>query len=330
MSSVFPDELTPITGESLFYNRDLSMSGVLPGVALDGETFIPSYGSKVSFSANNHSYQTDNSFYNLIPLSANSLTAKFDMKYVMSEGDAQSLVAFIESNSGVQQFALRTDQNIYKNVSGVCAQYAVNHINTDHYEVAASIDVLEAPTLFNWSGMNFVSGVSSLFKTGVEYEKYDVVLTGDHSSNKFNCFFYSTEDQEESSAQTSPTGDDSKWSQKFFFEPDAGLQHTVDLKVNEINFKNSHKLRLKLQDNIATIPLNYKFSSITTKQLKAMLHFLENKGGYRRFEHQIPSLYNRPKVYYCPQWSHTFKYHNTHDLDVTLIEDPMGVIPTGS
>ena len=108
------------------------------------------------------------------------------------------------------------------------------------------------------------------------------------------------------------------------------MQNTVDLKVNEINFKNSHKLRLKLQDNVATVPLNYKFTSITTNQLKGMLQFLENKGGYRRFEHQIPSLYNRPKVYYCPQWSHTFKYHNTHDLDVTLIEDPMGVIPTGS
>jgi len=326
----FPDELTPISGESLFYNRDKNLSDVSL-VSLHSSTdLIPSYGSQVSFTANNHSYQTDNSFYNLIPLSANSLTAKFDMKYDVNESDAKSLVNFFESHSGVKQFQLQTDQNIYGNVSGVCAQYAVNHINKDHYEVAAAIDVLEAPTLFNWSGMNFVTGASTLFKTGVSYEKYDVVFTGDHSSNKFNCFFYSTEDHSVSSAHTSPTGSDSKWSQKFYFEPDAGLQNTVDLKVNEINFKNSHKLRLKLQDNVATVPLNYKFTSITTKQLKGMLHFLENKGGYRRFEHQIPSLYNRPKVYYCPQWSHTFKYHNTHDLDVTLIEDPMGVIPTGS
>ena len=61
-----------------------------------------------------------------------------------------------------------------------------------------------------------------------------------------------------------------------------------------------------------------------------MLHFLERKGGYRRFEHQIPSLYDRPKVYYCPEWSHTWVSYNSNDLTVELIEDPLGVIPTGT
>jgi hypothetical protein len=58
-----------------------------------------------------------------------------------------------------------------------------------------------------------------------------------------------------------------------------------------------------------------------------MLHFLENKYGYRRFKNQIATVYNRPKVFYCPQWSHTWKYKNSHDLDVSLIEDPLGIIP---
>jgi hypothetical protein len=57
-----------------------------------------------------------------------------------------------------------------------------------------------------------------------------------------------------------------------------------------------------------------------------MLHFLENKGGYRNFRHEIPSVYNRPKAMYCPEWSHTWKYKNSHDLEVTLIEDVLGVI----
>jgi len=61
-----------------------------------------------------------------------------------------------------------------------------------------------------------------------------------------------------------------------------------------------------------------------------MLHFLENKGGYRRFRHQIPSLYNRPKVFYCQEWKHNWVYQDSHNLDVSLIEDPMGVIPTGT
>jgi hypothetical protein len=61
-----------------------------------------------------------------------------------------------------------------------------------------------------------------------------------------------------------------------------------------------------------------------------MLHFLENKAGYRRFRHDIGSVYNRPKVMYCPEWDHTWKYYNSHDLSVTLLEDVLGVIPTES
>jgi phage-related protein len=76
--------------------------------------------------------------------------------------------------------------------------------------------------------------------------------------------------------------------------------------------------------------MSYTYKNITDDQLKCMLHFLERKGGYRRFEHQIPSLYDRPKVYYCPQWSHTWISYNSNDLTVELIEDPLGVIPTGT
>jgi phage-related protein len=321
------------SGESLLYNRDTNFSGTS---LISIEAVIPSYGARVSFSANNHSYETDNKYYNLMPMSANSLTAKFDVKYDVEESLARSLSYFFEAHSGVKQFKFRTDTEVYKEVSGVCINYAINHMNNQHYEVAASVEVLEAPNLLNWSGMNFVSGASSLWRANTAYEKYDVVLTGDHSSNKLNCFFYCTGDHTSSVEGTTiaesnaPSGIKKFWSQKFFFEPDQGFQNDVRMDVQEINFKNSHKLRIKNKDNISSFPINYKFSSITTKQLKCMLHFLENKGGYRRFEHQIPSVYNRPKVYYCPEWSHTFKYYNSHDLDVSFIEDPLGVIPTGT
>ena len=86
----------------------------------------------------------------------------------------------------------------------------------------------------------------------------------------------------------------------------------------------------KGETNISTFGMQYTYSNITDKQLKAMLQFLENKGGYRRFEHQIPSVYNQPKVYYCPEWTHTWNYFNSNTLTVSLVEDPLGVLPTGT
>jgi hypothetical protein len=57
------------------------------------------------------------------------------------------------------------------------------------------------------------------------------------------------------------------------------------------------------------------------------LHFLENKAGYRRFLLKMDAVYNKPKVFYAPSWNHTWKYQNSHDIEVQLIEDPLGIIP---
>jgi phage-related protein len=182
--------------------------------------------------------------------------------------------------------------------------------------------------LLNWSGGSFSNLPFQDWGQGVNYLKYDVVYTG-INGNKLDNFYYCSGDHT-STETNSPTGSDSIWSQKFFFEPDIGTQNDVTIKADIINFNNSFKERLKTNDNIATFNMSYTYKNITDDQLKCMLHFLEIKGGYRRFEHQIPSLYDRPKVYYCPQWSHTWISYNSNDLTVELIEDPLGVIPTGT
>ena len=86
--NIWPEDGIAHSGESLLYNRDTNFSGVIliTGTTKSIKTVAPSYGTRVSFSSNNHSYKTDNNYYNLIPVSANSLTAKFDVKYDVLTG----------------------------------------------------------------------------------------------------------------------------------------------------------------------------------------------------------------------------------------------------
>ena len=149
---------------------------------------------------------------------------------------------------------------------------------------------------------------------------------GTENENKLENFYYCSGDHIATS-NNSPTGANSMWSQKFFFEPDIGVQNDVTIKADVLNYKNSFTQHLKTNDNIATFDMGYTYTNITDQQLRCMLHFLERKAGYRRFEHQIPSVYNRPKVYYSPKWSHDWNYFNSNTLSVELIEDPLGVIP---
>ncbi|MEY4331843.1 MAG: hypothetical protein RLZZ196_581 [Bacteroidota bacterium] len=312
---------------STFYNRDRNISGISPISSL---TYDPVYGSRVSFSSMSNTYFTRDGYFNSIPLSPNSLSAEYELRYDLNELDSQKLIDFIESKNGEDFIEFTDSSNFYKTLSGFSDSYAVNHINKGHYEVAIKMTIDRAPTLLNWSGMTFINTTFQNWTTRKVYEKYDIVYSA-VNSNKLNNYYYCIENHTSSSTSVDgPTGSSSKWTQNFFFEPDLGLQNNVDLKVDKINFKNSFPQRIKTEKNIAKTDFNYKFSNITTKKAKAIMHFLENKGGYRRFLHYAPSIYNRPKVFYSPSWNHTWKYYNSHDIEVNFIEDPLGVIPTGS
>tara|TARA_R100001510_G_C7620470_1_gene181468 strand:- start:58 stop:1008 length:951 start_codon:yes stop_codon:yes gene_type:complete len=315
-------------GESLFYNRDVNISGVTSPSELADLSLTPSYGSSVSFSADSNAYVTDNFYFNSIPLSLNSLTAEFNVRYDVNETNARKLVNFFENQSGNKQLEFIPDTRTYKTLSGFCNNYAVNFVNNQHLEFGATISVDGAPTLLNWSGGNFANVTFQGWTPSTNYKKYDVVFSG-VNQNKLDNFFYCSADHS-STESNSPTGASSAWSQKFFFEPDVGTSNNVGIKADVLNFNNSFKERSKTNNNISTFDMSYTFTNISDHQLKSMIHFLERKGGYRRFEHQIPSVYNRPKVYYAPSWSHTWVAFNSNNLTVELVEDPLGVIPTGT
>jgi phage-related protein len=312
-----------------FYDRSNNID-IASGDRLTTLTYNPVYGSRVNFSSKANVYETVDGYYNLIPLSLNSLEAKFELRFDLDQSGAQKLVDFVESKSGSNLYAFNDASNFYKSISGVTDNYAVNHMNKQHYEVAISIDVNQAPTLLNWSGMTFINSPLAHWSSGVNYKKYDIVYSG-ISQNKLNNYYYCSGDHTSTSASTNgPTGSSSKWTQAFFFEPDIGLQNDVPIKVDKIEFKNSFTQRVKNRKHLAPINLSYKFSNITTREAKSIMHFLENKGGYRRFLHLIPSVYNQGKVFYSPSWTHSWNYEDSHNIEVNLIEDPLGVIPTGT
>ena len=315
--------------EDLFYNRDRNIQGITAEVHLSGLELTPVYGSQASFQAQNYGYETDDFYFNMIPLSLNSLNATFSLGYSLSETNAQKLANFFESKSGSVAMEFNPDNSgIYRKVSGVCPSYGVDFVNNQNVKVEGELVCNTAPTLMNWSGQTFTNATGSDWEGGKAYGKYDIVYTG-VSSNKLNNFYYCATGHT-SSVANGPTGASTVWSQAFFFEPDVSQSMSVELKSDQLEYKNSFIQRFNTNTNIATFPVEYRFTDISDHQLKAMLHFLENKGGYRRFRHQIPALYNRPKVYFCPKWTHTWKYYNSNDLTVSFSEDPLGVIPTGT
>lgn len=336
--------------EDLFYNRDRNFSGIIAPENLSDLGLTPVYGSRVEYSSKLFSYETDDSYFNAIPSSLNNLSLSYKVRYDVNEENCANLANFFESKEGHKSFIFSPDNSgIYKANQSFCENYAINYINNNHYEFAVDISVDQIPSFFNWQDsyiINFKPPAEKRifnsvdvawgeynvrwsnfepWRSGVSYDKYDIVYL-DVNNNKLNNWFYCSGDNV-GSVENSPTGVNSMWTQDFFFSPDLGFQNEVKMQVSKIDFKNSFPLRVKTKNNAAKFDLSYKFSNINDKQLMCMLHFLEMKAGYRRFRNQIPAVYNRPKVFFCPQWSHTWKYKNHHDLDVSFVEDPLGIIP---
>jgi phage-related protein len=308
-----------------FYDRTTgNISGVNALTSLSG--IFPAFGSRVSFASRANSYETSNGYYNSIPSSVNNLNAKFDMRYDLPELESQQLVKFLEEKKGQDFIAFDDPSDFYKVVSGVCDNYAINHINKRHYEVAFSLEVNQASSILNWSGMAFVNTTIKTWSVGQQFKKYDILYSG-VNSNKLNNYYYCTQDH--SAANTAldgPTGSSSRWTQSFFWEPDVSLQNDVKMRVDTVEFKNSFIQKINSTKNTSLINLRYKFENIDDAEAKSIMHFLENKMGYRRFYHTPTSIYNRLKVYYCPSWTHTFNYANSNTIELEIMEDPLGIV----
>jgi len=309
----------------LFYNRNQNISGITPITSL---TFIPEYGSSVSFSHRSNSYETNNGYMNSIPLSPNSLIASFDLRFKLSESETQQLVNYVESGRGVDMIEFSDPSNFYKTISGTCDNYSISHLNRNNYEVSLSLQVNELPNLFNWSGMSFVNNELDPWLDAQSYPKYKTIYQAANTS-KLDNFFYCSGDHS-SNATNQPTGTASIWTQEFFFEPSFAFQNSVDMAVAKNELKNSFIQNVATRKHLSTLQWEYDFQNISTEKAKAIMHFLENKGGYRRFIVRPNSVYNQPKVCIAPSWQHTWNFDNSHSIRVTLQEDPLGVVPSDS
>lgn len=315
-----------------FYDRTRNLSGIEEFDKFS-EITCPSKGSFVEFSVKTGSIDTNNNYLNIIPVGVNSLKALFNMSYEVVEEEAQKIVNYIESKEGTQSVDFDTDPTIYREINGYCTDYSLRQTDADNFLVQAVFDVKEAANQFAWTGLNFLDPPdrSNSYKPNRwNYKKHDVVYDQREEAlfkDGMNSFYYCLKDHNSSDDGVDYLKDSQYFTQDFFWSPDVGQSNSVNIDVSKFGDSYGLEKNRKIKDNIATFPLEYEFKNINTKQLKSMLHFLESKGGYKRFRHQIQGVYNRPKIFVAPKWKHTWETFDSHTLQVTIEEDPLGVYP---
>jgi phage-related protein len=205
-----------------------------------------------------------------------------------------------------------SDNQIYINVGSgrikkKTATSIFTYADSKAYSTAPAIDFyIKNKTIYTITRVN----TTNVFLY-VTYDKADVNTIID--PNPINNFFI---------AKTKTT-QFSDFSRDFFFAPKLNFNFGNKFDVKQLDYKNSFIQNVSYKENENALKqFNLKYENISTKQCLAMLFFLEKKCGYRRFLYDFPIFLKTKKAFICTEWSHTFKYHDCHDLTLSLVEDP--------
>lgn len=307
----------------LFYNRDRNITGVETLNSLF--TIYPNYGSTVSFSCKNNKVSYNNNTYSMLPSTLNNVNANCSFNFTTNEQQAQKIMNFFESQSGTGSFGIADGSLIYKTLYGYGNGFSISMEANNLYNVSLNFSVERNSSVLNWSGMSFTNYFFEEWSTGKSFLKYQPVYFETQKDNLIKNFFYAKQDHT-GALDKAPTNEEF-WTQDFFYENDLGVSVDTEPTIEFLNFKNSFPQRIKTQDNIHYFKkLDLTYKNLSDFKLKSMLHFLESHLGYLKFKYTSPKIYNRPKIFYAESWSHTWNYKDSHNLTVSLVEDPLGIL----
>ena len=313
---------------SLLYDRDRNISGVS---TLTGLTISPEYGSTASFENKNAFLPLYDKYSNIAPQGLNSLVGTFNWNFSLRKADAQSLVNFYESQSGTGIFPVVDHSNIYRTLSGTITSLSeLNTQNNQKYSTQLEFAVERNSPHLNWSGQSFVNHSFVKWQEGLTFGEDDVVWFENDLEEPTNNWFYSISGHT-SSIANHPLSTGNLWTKNLFQNPNGDFSFSQQPTVKKNEFRGSFAQRIKEQKNIHSIDdLTVSYKNLTDKKTKAILHFLESKIGYKKFEYQVPEIYNRPKLFFCPSWNHQWNAKDSNNLTLRLIEDPLGLKGSGN
>lgn len=318
------------SGQNLFWTRPDSPFNVISGPeTFDWWTqdffFKPTYGSKISFSANFYENNFQDNYQYILGKSENVIQVEVDLNFEgITDNEARALNHFYQNyytkdtlpngqgmqtiNIGlfyphekIRPYYLKTIDNKLENV--------------DFNNITLS---LESPftSITSWKEKLIPFSNDNVYFNTVTYEKHDYVFPF-RASNSSDGFFYYT--GTESSKNISPYSASNHWTQKFYFSPDLVQSITFD----SIKYKNDmSSFYLYQSDGINPSIFNFdiQFNNRSDKEAKAILHFLENHNGVDLFQYDMFIPYTGTRSFYCPQWSHTINFKDNHSIQAKFIE----------
>jgi len=320
------------SGQNLFWTRPDSPYNVTDGEdTFDWWTqnffFKPTYGSKISFSANFYENEFQDNYRYILGKSENVIQVEVELNFQgITDNEARALNHFYQNHYTKPslpdgQGMRPVDMSLFYPHEKVRPYYLKtinnNLENVDFNSISLS---LESPfvSITSWKEKLIPFTTKNVYFNTVTYEKHDYVFPF-RLGNSSDGFFYHTGDTTSTNINPYSTDSNNHWTQKFYFSPDLAQS----LNFDSTKYKNdlsSFYLYQNVGINPNSFDFDLQFNNRSDKEAQALLHFLENHNGVELFQYDMFIPYTGTRSFYCPEWSHTFNFKDNHSIQAKFIE----------
>ncbi len=320
------------SGQNLFWTRPDSPYNVTDGEdTFDWWTqnffFKPTYGSKISFSANFYENEFQDNYRYILGKSENVIQVEVELNFQgITDNEARALNHFYQNHYTKPslpdgQGMRPVDMSLFYPHEKVRPYYLKtinnNLENVDFNTISLS---LESPfvSITSWKEKLIPFTTKNVYFNTVTYEKHDYVFPF-RLGNSSDGFFYHTGDTTSTNINPYSTDSNNHWTQKFYFSPDLAQS----LNFDSTKYKNdlsSFYLYQNVGINPNSFDFDLQFNNRSDKEAQALLHFLENHNGVELFQYDMFIPYTGTRSFYCPEWSHTFNFKDNHSIQAKFIE----------
>ena len=292
--------------------------------------FNKTYGCSASFStkAERMNYG-DNYFTNVIP-SINNLNSQFNLNYDgLTDIQAKCLIGFFQNTfEYTPKNIVDSYENVkidlffpYKNNSKIYfSDLQYNSVEANLNKISIKCESAYDSSL-DYRGFQ-VTGkdVTSFFNETKSYFKNDVVYYNTNVESQKGYYWYTGIDNVIPTHTQRPSGVNSLFTRSFYFQPELDFEIPIAPKFIKTEFNNSAAAYENYGINKTNLEFTYNLSNRSDKETEAILKFLDSNAGFKIFEMILPTPYNKLINVYCPEWNHSYKFKNNHDISAKFIE----------
>ena len=292
--------------------------------------FKKTYGCSADFSSKMIKTNFGDGYFTNVTPSINSLQSSFNLIYDgLTDVQSKALIGFFQNTFEYQS---KNPEESYESVAmDLFYPYKNNAYvyfnDLDYSSKEANLNSVNIKCVTAYDSILDYKGylitdteVTRTYNQSITYTKDDVVFFKTIDNTLEGYYWYTGQDNIILNDSYSPTGNNSLFTRNFYFKPDLDFTIPVSPRYTKNEFEMTSPAFQNDGINKTVLAFDFSFTNRSDKEARAILKYLDDKAGFKIFEIDLPAPYNKNINVYCPEWNHTYKFNNNHDISIKLLE----------